>query len=88
MRHAEPVPPTPGEPDNPLTESGTAAAERLARELAGLKPTAVVSSQYERANETAAESARLEVTHAMGATRVGVTRVGATRVGFRSGADA
>ncbi|WP_181771646.1 histidine phosphatase family protein [Amycolatopsis pittospori] len=68
VRHAESVPPTPGEPDDPdrpLTAAGAAAAERLAQELVALKPTAVVSSPYARAIQTVAPAALragLEVT--------------------------
>ncbi|KZB82283.1 histidine phosphatase family protein [Amycolatopsis regifaucium] len=68
VRHAESVPPVPGKPDNPdrpLTAAGAAASEPLARELAAMNPTAVVSSPYRRAVETvapAASRAGLEVT--------------------------
>ncbi|AIG79764.1 Hypothetical protein AJAP_34785 [Amycolatopsis japonica] len=68
VRHAESVPPSPGKPDDrerPLTAAGVAAAELLAHELAGMNPTAVVSSPYRRAVATVAPAARaagLEVT--------------------------
>ncbi len=68
VRHAESVPPSPGEPDDPdrpLTAAGVAASELLAHELVAMNPTAVVSSPYRRAVSTVAPAARkagLEVT--------------------------
>lgn len=68
VRHAESLPPAPGQPDDPerpLTAAGVAASELLADELASMNPTAVVSSPYRRAVETVAPAARragLEVT--------------------------
>ncbi len=56
VRHAEPVPVgTEGvaDDDRPLTDAGRAAASELAAELDGWEITAIYSSPYARAQETA-----------------------------------
>ena len=57
VRHAEAAP---GEPDElrPLTPAGRAAARKLADELVGEHPVAVLSSPLLRARETAEQIAR------------------------------
>jgi broad specificity phosphatase PhoE len=55
-----------GATDIPLTEAGTEQAERAARLLAALKPTAIISSPLSRAADTAqalAEVTGLTITH-------------------------
>jgi phosphohistidine phosphatase SixA len=83
VRHAEAAP---GEPDHlrPLTSAGREAAERRARELAGKRIDAVVSSPLLRARQTAeaigaATGARVEVDHRLGP--------GATAAGLRAAVD-
>ncbi|MFI9816545.1 histidine phosphatase family protein [Saccharothrix variisporea] len=61
VRHARPLLPAPGGPDDhhrPLTEEGLAQAERLVDDLAGLRPTAIASSPYLRAVQTVEPTAR------------------------------
>ncbi len=48
-----------GQTDVPLDETGIAQAERAARLLAALKPDAIISSDLQRAADTAAVLARL-----------------------------
>lgn len=61
VRHAEPVCPTVGGPDDhhrPLTETGQAQALRLVEELAAVKPDLIAASPYLRAVQTVEPLAR------------------------------
>lgn len=61
VRHAQPLIPYPGGPDDyhrPLTEAGLAEAERLAEDLARLQPGLIASSPYLRAIQTVEPTAR------------------------------
>lgn len=55
VRHAEKAA---GGDDPPLTEAGTARAERLARYLAGMSLRAVYATDYRRTRDTALPAAR------------------------------
>ncbi|GAA3431995.1 histidine phosphatase family protein [Kutzneria kofuensis] len=61
VRHAHPVYPSPGGPDDyhrPLDEIGLAQAEDLVEELAAMGPTLIASSPYLRAVQTIEPLAR------------------------------
>lgn len=61
VRHAEPVYPTAGGPDDyhrPLTETGHAQASGLVAELSAVKPALIASSPYLRAVQTVEPLAR------------------------------
>jgi 2,3-bisphosphoglycerate-dependent phosphoglycerate mutase len=61
VRHAQPVIPQPGGPDDyhrPLTEDGMAQAEHLVATLADVQPTLITSSPYLRARQTIEPFAR------------------------------
>jgi 2,3-bisphosphoglycerate-dependent phosphoglycerate mutase len=61
VRHAQSSVPRPGGPDDyhrPLTEAGTAQAERLVTDLAEVRPSLIASSPYLRAIQTIEPFAR------------------------------
>jgi 2,3-bisphosphoglycerate-dependent phosphoglycerate mutase len=61
VRHAQPLIPSPGGPDDyhrPLTDTGIAQAERLVDDLAHFKPSLIASSPYLRATQTIEPTAR------------------------------